>query len=90
MTNGCTKNRPDVCAGYPQIGGVSTLHITLLLGKIEIWHATYPHSYMEIYNEKVRDLLDQRGNKSPAGLRVREHPRTGPYVESKWLDSVRC
>lgn len=35
-------------------------------------------SYMEIYNEKIRDLL------SPAcghALRVREHPSTGPYVE---------
>jgi len=35
-------------------------------------------SYLEIYNEKVRDLLNpsNKGN-----LRVREHPSTGPYVE---------
>ncbi|KAJ1547994.1 hypothetical protein HK096_007739, partial [Nowakowskiella sp. JEL0078] len=35
-------------------------------------------SYMEIYNEKVRDLLNpmNKGN-----LRVREHPILGPYVE---------
>lgn len=35
-------------------------------------------SYLEIYNEKVRDLLNPstKGN-----LRVREHPSTGPYVE---------
>ncbi|KAJ3100590.1 hypothetical protein HDU97_002120 [Phlyctochytrium planicorne] len=35
-------------------------------------------SYIEIYNEKVRDLL----NPSNTGnLRVREHPTLGPYVE---------
>ena len=34
-------------------------------------------SYLEIYNERVRDLLNPstKGN-----LRVREHPSTGPYV----------
>ena len=36
-------------------------------------------SYMEIYNEKVRDLL----RAEQKNLRVREHPRDGPYVESK-------
>ncbi|KAI8098727.1 uncharacterized protein BX664DRAFT_254485 [Halteromyces radiatus] len=35
-------------------------------------------SYLEIYNEKVRDLLNPR-NKS--NLKVREHPSLGPYVE---------
>ena len=34
-------------------------------------------SYMEIYCEKVRDLL----GKSDKPLRVREHPALGPYVE---------
>lgn len=35
-------------------------------------------SYLEIYNERVRDLL----NPKPKGnLRVREHPVLGPYVE---------
>ncbi|PSK42217.1 Kinesin-like protein unc-104 [Elsinoe australis] len=35
-------------------------------------------SYLEIYNERVRDLLNPstKGN-----LKVREHPSTGPYVE---------
>lgn len=39
-------------------------------------------SYFEIYNERVRDLLpstDTRG----CELRVREHPKDGPYVEGK-------
>ncbi|XP_065833404.1 kinesin-like protein KIF16B [Oscarella lobularis] len=40
-------------------------------------------SYMEIYNEKVRDLLrpKKRAGKAEHNLRVREHPKTGPYVE---------
>lgn len=40
---------------------------------------------MEIYNEKVRDLLESRSTgKIAHGLRVREHPKDGPYVESKY------
>ncbi|XP_052767507.1 kinesin-like protein KIF16B isoform X2 [Mya arenaria] len=45
-------------------------------------------SYLEIYNEKVRDLL--KGNLSDHvvhNLRVREHPKDGPYVQglSKYI-----
>ena len=37
---------------------------------------------MEIYNEKVRDLLKQTANsKTVHNLRVREHPKDGPYVQ---------
>lgn len=35
-------------------------------------------SYMEIYCERVRDLLNP---KNKGNLRVREHPLMGPYVE---------
>lgn len=50
-------------------------------------------SYFEIYNERVRDLLvaddgsevfegvKNLGNARCRDLRVREHPRRGPYVE---------
>ncbi|KAJ2802233.1 hypothetical protein H4R20_003359, partial [Coemansia guatemalensis] len=47
-------------------------------------------SYLEIYNERVRDLLNPisasnsangNGGSSSAGLRMREHPSLGPYVE---------
>ena len=40
--------------------------------------STVEVSYLEIYNERVRDLLNPttKGN-----LKVREHPATGPYVE---------
>nr|XP_036880447.1 kinesin-like protein KIF13B isoform X4 [Manis javanica] len=36
-------------------------------------------SYMEIYNEKVRDLLDPKGSRQT--LKVREHNVLGPYVD---------
>ncbi len=36
-------------------------------------------SYMEIYNEKVHDLLDPKGTKQ--NLKVREHNILGPYVD---------
>lgn len=35
-------------------------------------------SYLEIYNERVRDLLNPS---TKSNLKVREHPSTGPYVE---------
>ncbi|KAJ8925404.1 hypothetical protein NQ315_009236 [Exocentrus adspersus] len=44
-------------------------------------------SYLEIYNEKVRDLLRREepdsidGLKRSQPLKVREHPKKGPYVQ---------
>ena len=38
-------------------------------------------SMMEIYNEQVRDLFNPKNNPT-GGLKVRENPKTGPYVES--------
>ncbi|KAK3093196.1 hypothetical protein FSP39_012500 [Pinctada imbricata] len=39
-------------------------------------------SYLEIYNEKVRDLLkNHSAHKAMHSLRVREHPKHGPYVQ---------
>lgn len=35
-------------------------------------------SYLEIYNERVKDLL--RESAAGHNLRVREHPKSGPYV----------
>lgn len=42
-------------------------------------------SYLEIYNEHVRDLLrPQKLKKLPQqNLKVREHPKEGPYVEGR-------
>ncbi|XP_029304976.1 uncharacterized protein kif16bb isoform X2 [Cottoperca gobio] len=39
-------------------------------------------SYLEIYNDCVQDLLKKRTTPIYGGLRVREHPRDGPYVEN--------
>ncbi|XP_064489753.1 kinesin-like protein KIF16B isoform X2 [Ornithodoros turicata] len=36
-------------------------------------------SYLEIYNEKVKDLLKREATMH--NLRVREHPKLGPYVQ---------
>ena len=44
---------------------------------------------MEIYNEKVRDLLDLNSGKNAVhNLKIREHPKDGPYVESTFLCTV--
>lgn len=53
---------------------VLKLFIKLILFKI--------FSYLEIYNERVRDLLRRKSSKT-FNLRVREHPKEGPYVEGK-------
>ncbi|XP_077366872.1 kinesin-like protein KIF13B isoform X2 [Festucalex cinctus] len=45
-------------------------------------------SYMEIYNEKVRDLLDPKGSRQT--LRVREHNVLGPYVDGLSRLAVAC
>eukprot|EP01147_Barroeca_monosierra_P006899 gene6899-7594_t len=42
------------------------------------FRCTVEVSYLEIYNERVRDLLNPL---SSSALRVRDHPATGPYVE---------
>lgn len=44
-------------------------------------------SYLEIYNEKVKDLLGS-GKVPKRGLRIREHPKTGPYVVGLTKHSV--
>jgi kinesin family member 1 len=43
-------------------------------------------SYLEIYNERVRDLLNPA---TKGHLKVREHPSTGPYVEDLAKLAVR-
>nr|XP_019942883.1 PREDICTED: uncharacterized protein LOC109629565 isoform X2 [Paralichthys olivaceus] len=50
-------------------------------------------SYLEIYNERVQDLLKKRATPTDGGsLKVREHPRDGPYVQnlSKHLMHNHC
>jgi kinesin family member 1 len=70
--------------GYGKEAGIIPKICQDMFTKIESMQAdknlrcTVEVSYLEIYNERVRDLLNPatKGN-----LKVREHPSTGPYVE---------
>ena len=71
--------------GYAQERGLIPLTCSRLFDDIAEKTAADPHlkisvevSYIEIYNEKVRDLLNPKNN---SNLKVREHPVLGPYVE---------
>ncbi|KAH9950145.1 hypothetical protein B0H21DRAFT_831130 [Amylocystis lapponica] len=71
--------------GYGADKGIIPLTCLELFTRVEDKRATDPNinftvevSYIEIYNEKVRDLLNP---KNTGNLRVREHPSLGPYVE---------
>ncbi|KAI0230208.1 hypothetical protein L0F63_001702 [Massospora cicadina] len=69
--------------GYGEDKGIIPLTCAELFERIglnEDDHLRYnvEVSYMEIYCERVRDLLNPKGQ---ANLRVREHPTYGPYVE---------
>ncbi|KAK3891209.1 hypothetical protein Pcinc_004892 [Petrolisthes cinctipes] len=61
---------------FERIAAHSSQHTT---HKVEV-------SYMEIYNEKVHDLLDPKGSRQT--LRVREHNILGPYVDGLSLLAV--
>ncbi|PLW15697.1 hypothetical protein PCANC_14326 [Puccinia coronata f. sp. avenae] len=71
--------------GYGQDRGIIPLTCSALFDRIQEKLVTDPTvrytvevSFMEIYNERVRDLLNP---KNKGNLRVREHPSLGPYVE---------
>lgn len=71
--------------GYAQAKGIIPLTCARLFEDINQKTAADPNlkisvevSYIEIYNEKVRDLLNP---KNKGNLKVREHPSLGPYVE---------
>jgi hypothetical protein len=46
-------------------------------------------SMIEIYNEQVRDLFNPTNPLNKHGLKVRENPQTGPYVEGLESSSVK-
>merc|ERR1711976_1147206 len=50
-------------------------------GKGEEYQVTF--SMIEIYNEQVRDLLNPKSLNVKGGLKVRQHPNKGFYVEDK-------
>ncbi|KAM3850912.1 stAR-related lipid transfer protein 9 [Vipera latastei] len=63
---------PRICQGLFSREGASSKQSTSF--RVEV-------SFLEIYNEQVRDLLKQSNHKKPYTLRVREHPEMGPYVQ---------
>jgi len=46
-------------------------------------------SYLEIHNERVRDLLQPTPQRSGASLEIREHPKYGVFVEKLTKSAVR-
>ncbi|GMK54644.1 hypothetical protein CspeluHIS016_0112300 [Cutaneotrichosporon spelunceum] len=71
--------------GYGRDKGIIPLSTSELFRRVEQQASHDPNltytvevSYIEIYNEKVRDLLNP---KNKGNLKVREHPSLGPYVE---------
>ncbi|XP_071225356.1 kinesin-like protein KIF13B isoform X2 [Salvelinus alpinus] len=66
----------------------SSLFDRTLLEQREGESFTVEVSFMEIYNEKVRDLLDPKGSRQ--SLRVREHKVFGPYVDGLSRLAVAC
>lgn len=56
-----------------------TLFSRMAAGKEEGASYRTEVSYLEIYNERVKDLLQPSATNH--SLRVREHPRRGPYVQ---------
>ncbi|KDQ12681.1 hypothetical protein BOTBODRAFT_407289 [Botryobasidium botryosum FD-172 SS1] len=71
--------------GYGADKGIIPLTCSELFTRLETKTSENPNvtfsvevSYIEIYNEKVRDLLNP---KNKGNLKVREHPSLGPYVE---------
>jgi len=63
---------PRLCQGI-----FETIHLLNKTGAEQSYHVEA--AYFEIYNERVFDLLGS--NQKSSGLRVREHPKTGAYVE---------
>jgi len=62
---------------------VFVIFVSILIYKVfvllnRLLFLSFQVSYMEIYCERVRDLLNP---KNKGNLRVREHPLLGPYVE---------
>ncbi len=84
------KNESDQQGIIPRLCGELFERITSIKSPISSSHIkpryTVEVSYMEIYCERVRDLLSPKKSQSTNvgsshNLRVREHPIMGPYVE---------
>uniref|UniRef100_A0A8C8C758 Kinesin-like protein n=1 Tax=Oncorhynchus tshawytscha TaxID=74940 RepID=A0A8C8C758_ONCTS len=63
---------------YTMMGTLDSMGLT---PRILYYLLFFTCSFLEIYNERVRDLLRGREQKKKPSLRVREHPEKGPYVQ---------
>ena len=90
----CNINHPtwlSTCIDFMPQGKLFPYIDSFVIQAISHWSEWYTMkenfsffcSYLEIYNEKVRDLL--KGNQLHT-LRVREHPKDGPYVQGECGD----
>jgi hypothetical protein len=59
-------------------------------GPVEQLELQVDASYVEVYNEKLFDLLVNPESDSKPPLKIREHPKTGVYVEGLTLEPVDC
>uniref|UniRef100_A0A668AZQ3 Kinesin-like protein n=1 Tax=Myripristis murdjan TaxID=586833 RepID=A0A668AZQ3_9TELE len=59
---------------YTMMGTPDSIGLTPRICQVRLY-------FLEIYNERVRDLLRRGEQKKRASLRVREHPEKGPYVQ---------
>lgn len=69
---------PRICKG---LFVSQTTHNNTDIGDCKISYR-FEVSYLEIYSEKVRDLIAKPNNELPlVNLKIRQHPDLGPYVE---------
>uniref|UniRef100_A0A674F0H3 Kinesin-like protein n=1 Tax=Salmo trutta TaxID=8032 RepID=A0A674F0H3_SALTR len=68
---------------YTMMGTQDSMGLTprICQFRVTVHLLSFTCSFLEIYNERVRDLLRGREQKKKASLRVREHPEKGPYVQ---------
>ena len=85
----CETQPPAAVEGSSQLGEEQGLLPRVFAGMLEAHKRSYAHdttvllSFLEIYNDKMRDLL--AGEQDPPAtvdsLRARDHPNRGTYVE---------
>uniref|UniRef100_A0A8C5F5S5 Kinesin-like protein n=1 Tax=Gadus morhua TaxID=8049 RepID=A0A8C5F5S5_GADMO len=66
---------------YTMMGSQDSIGLTPRICEVSPLAAATRFTFLEIYNERVRDLLKLGGQKKRETLRVREHPEKGPYVQ---------
>ena len=70
--------------GKPGVEGIIPKILEQLLSRADGdggWSSTYTVTFIEVYNEEIKDLLDERGrNGPPGGLELQEDPKRGPCI----------